>query len=273
LAKRVRAPGRWRQADAFSGAMIYVCKGCFCVCGLPFKICDWLCKTCGEAIGKCCTGCLDYMDRCLTGCARIFGRGCGAFCSCILAPLMRPLAGYFVLSMLFGLPLIYVGANIVLVEKDTCRASQNLGICCIAFGLAHVLFAPYIQIRLTRGMWNDEEEAHGAELVQRAWTIMLYDIGFCLYTPVFLASFGSSFWALFWIRMSFTCSGGAGLLLFFYGILALMYLAMWTCVVTCCGIPFQAFRGKARSPQMRAPMTASSHAASEDSVEMPPTSA
>lgn len=232
--------------------MIYCFKACGQICMAPCKACEVFSGCCGnlcENLGKC-------VSDCVTGCENTCGAACGAICAGITKPLIRPLAGFWVLSMAFGIPVIWKNVTLMQGTTFTCDDGKYLTYAQTAFAVAHILFAFYIQHRLAKGVL-EPEEAHLApadeDLGKKAWELVLYDVGFCLYVPTFIASFGAGCWGF-----GVDCGNGnlQNILLVTFGILAGFYVTCWATVVAVCGLGKSALgsskvkRGAARDVQM-----------------------
>lgn len=218
--------------------MLYVFQGCQAICWAPCRACDGLGRCCGEACGSC----NRFLSGCLESCSASFGTCCSTACALVTWPLTKPLGGFFVLSLLFGVPIISYG-----VAGLTSGATQPQG--CdmeilsgwqLALGAVHILSVLYIQCRLSSGLADDSEvmeQGTRAGLAQRAAQVVLYDIGFCLYIPLFAFSFGFGIWG---ISKSWACTSWgtmwASILLVTYGCCATAYLVCWICIVSCCGL-------------------------------------
>lgn len=208
--------------------MIYVFRGCQAACTCTARACGAVCKGISSACTACC-------------------KVCDASCECVTAPFSKPFGGYVLWSVALGAPAAACGI-MALHTKDAhrCEHIRTASLLQVVFGLGHALFAVYFQQRLLAGLTaHGELEALGlpeyrpAALAERAWHIILYDVGFCLYVPFFAAAFVVAALALGW---SVQCSSGAlwtvaaSVLLLCYSAVASGYFIKWWVVVSCFGL-------------------------------------
>jgi len=257
--------------------MIHIFNACGAICTLPCKACTGLCtccregcgsvcsccgKTCtemGTCVGKACESCEEGLSSAVSCCSSTCGTCCGSLCSVLSAPLRKPLAGYFVLAVMFGIPLIVTGASgLSRVGPAECGGLQALSIGYIVFGVLHILFTLHVQERLSASAVLEEEapasagSEGGAGLARRAWRVMLYDVGFALYLLTAIASFVFGIWAFF-KSMDCLTSGPlmASVLLIVFGPVSVAYAGCWAATVCCCGLGDRALGRRRPKPEMQ----------------------
>uniref|UniRef100_A0A7S2CII8 Uncharacterized protein n=1 Tax=Alexandrium andersonii TaxID=327968 RepID=A0A7S2CII8_9DINO len=216
--------------------MIHLFRCCEALCSLPRRLCDAACHACWAACAQC--------QAC----------GCCKCCSCrhlydvcnglALVLFQRPLAGYVLLCALFGVPIVAFGTvGLFAPASEKCHGLTTASAGCIVLGVLHFAFAIHFQRQLMSGFHWDEDTGivnkaqREIDLAARTWHVLLYDVGFCLYVPTFLFSFGLGLWGL---ASAMYCGSGLHLLatglLMAHGTCALFYFICCTCVVSCCGM-------------------------------------
>eukprot|EP00929_Paragymnodinium_shiwhaense_P098900 TRINITY_DN60424_c0_g1_i1.p1 TRINITY_DN60424_c0_g1~~TRINITY_DN60424_c0_g1_i1.p1 ORF type:complete len:349 (+),score=61.44 TRINITY_DN60424_c0_g1_i1:80-1126(+) len=131
-------------------------------------------------------------------------KGFSKTCSCILEPLKevlsRPLGGYVLMTGCLMIPTMLF-ALVAAVDKKVsgCKVAPAQGLCLADFVLAfiHIGFSIYIQTRIVNGLRKKAaakgQDAAGrssnSDMLDEIGAIVLYDIGFCLYTVVFIGAF------------------------------------------------------------------------------------
>lgn len=190
--------------------MIYLFKGCGAVCSAPFKCCDAACKE----ISKACDDC----------------------CKCFESITKAPLATY-VLGTIFCMAIVILGSGWSLT-KVKCNEPKMFCMAICALGAIHMAFAIYIQRRLVCLIGKEESyKMSFKEIAAKAKELMLYDVAFCLYVPVFIGSFC---YCLYGGGDSLEkCDGtgpawGASALLAMYGFCVGNYAMCWFCCQNCC---------------------------------------
>merc|ERR1740116_265103 len=114
-----------------------------------FQACEALRRQivhCGRSIGNCLGGCYDCCSdfwQCMCGTC------CSNACAIALSPLTKPLAGYLVLALLFGIPVVAFGITDLSNGDEKCWGISS---CFVALGILHILSTLYLQERLSRGL-------------------------------------------------------------------------------------------------------------------------
>eukprot|EP00747_Dinoflagellata_sp_TGD_P196087 gnl/TRDRNA2_/TRDRNA2_65737_c0_seq1.p1 gnl/TRDRNA2_/TRDRNA2_65737_c0~~gnl/TRDRNA2_/TRDRNA2_65737_c0_seq1.p1 ORF type:complete len:263 (+),score=43.80 gnl/TRDRNA2_/TRDRNA2_65737_c0_seq1:87-875(+) len=168
--------------------MIYIFKGCQAVCEVPGKAC----RACGSACGECADCCCELPAR-----------ACGECCFRLGLIHKRPLGGLVYFSWI-------VNGLIILLQIPTLSASEFFGCDTDAmmlvmgqlfFSIINCGFILYMQTRLVENLRiaaaengmpippEVEPDAAAGDVLEMLKEIAMYDIGFCLYFFVFIASF------------------------------------------------------------------------------------
>lgn len=156
----------------------------------------------------------------------------------------RPLGAYVVMTWVFSIPAAgMAGASLLNAKVKACTVAPLLLSNLVNVGLAfvHAAFAFYLQWRLVQllrktGGEAADQDASPADLMRRAWDIVLYDVGFCIYIVVFVGSFGFNCYAMSWPGR---CNAGtplpffASLLLVLFAFAAGYFVLMWWCALAC----------------------------------------
>jgi len=219
-------------------AMIHVFRACGSACSVCFSSCDVLMHGCGNVCGG--------LIRCFEAVLESMCNGCGEACQRVIAPLRKPLGGYILLSLILCLSVFASAIYSLHSDKlGSCYHMTTANGVNAALGVIHIVFALYVQHRLTVGLRSEDgttannESGGASNLTSRAWHIVLYDLGFCFYLLVFCFSL---VWSIFGIAWSLPCRfnstgiGLASILLLLHNILAVAYMFCWCCVVSCCGL-------------------------------------
>jgi len=190
----------------------------------------YICKGCGDG----CRGCCKVCDDSCKGCSQIFDPICKV--------LDRPLGGYVFMTWLFNIPVAILCLVSLLNSKVTACSAKPLTIYLIVdliLAVSHAGFALYFQLRLVKGLQTVSQDSHhpaSEQLMKRAWDIVLYDFGFCIYIFVFIASFGFNVYAISWAS---ACNTGtpmpfmAGLLLILFAFIGVNFAILWYCSLVC----------------------------------------
>lgn len=228
--------------------MFHVCKSCADGCESCSKGCDRFCKTSNVVCG------------CICSLAACFSQVC--------VPLVllcdRPLGGYVIMTLLFNIPAaIMAGVSLVNDGVKACTEAPlmvsngaNAGL-----GVVHAAFAIYLQQRIVCLLRETgegaDQDASAEDLMKRAWELVLYDVGFCIYILIFIGSAGFNFLALTWPQR---CNMGRGLgsnnlpslaslLLLMFAFAAVMFGLLWwlalKCQDCCCCSVAQVVLGRA----------------------------
>jgi len=181
----------------------------------------------------------------------IFDVLCKAPCKCckeackawadVWAPITRnPLGGYVIMTWITMIPVVVCAG--VSLTKIVCKDPKLHLFLAIGTALIHALGAWHIQHQLVKalndaGMEERAQMTHHA-IAKKAGYVMVYDIGFCLYTFFFLGAFGFACYSLQSLQ---DCEGeGTGLarcawgLLIFYAMAACNFATCWYCGQQCC---------------------------------------
>lgn len=147
-----------------------------------------------------------------------------------------PLATY-VLGTMFCMAVVILGAGYSLT-KVKCDEPKLFCMAVCALGFIHMAFAIYIQRRLVCYIGKEESsQMTFKEIADKSKELMLYDIAFCLYVPVFIGSF---FYCMVGGGNSLDkCDGtgpawGASSLLAMYIFCIGNYAMCWFCCQNCC---------------------------------------
>lgn len=194
--------------------MIYLCKGC-----------DQICKGCGKTCEEVCSPCAYILDR--------------------------PLGGFVLLALLTNIPAAACAGLGVLDEQVRDCEDPLMLLCCVNVLLAiiHCIFAFYLQHRLVYGL-SDAKLTPGTagatpptggfltskQLMDRMGSVMLYDVGVCLYIFVFIGSFflnSASSALVADCRVDSALPGIAGVLLVLFAVLTVVFAFFWYCAVSC----------------------------------------
>jgi len=199
--------------------MIYLFQGCGTVLGAPFRLCGLGCK----AFDQCCKTLSQGTQDC-----------CKAVSDCWAPIASNPLGGYVLstfASMLAVLVLSAMSISTIKCDEPKTFAMVNCGL-----AVVHAAFAYYIQRRLVSeiGVEGRENMTH-AEIASKAKHVMLYDIFFCLYLPVFVGSF---FYNIYGISSLSKCDGtgpawSASAMMTFFIWAASCYFVCWICGHCC----------------------------------------
>merc|ERR1719282_2239300 len=181
-----------------------------------FRSCSMVCDSCNMICDSC--------FRSLEG------------CSCCV----RPCAGYLHLAVIFGLIIIWQAT-----QGLSTATGRDLNIEIVGMGLVvgHVLSAIYLQHQLAKSLEQQQQHAGGtnAELLQRIRQLFLYDIGFCFYMLVFAFSFGFGCWGILNAPCKVPGVQSVCTCLILFGIFASIYVLIWICLVSCCGLTDRMF--------------------------------
>lgn len=188
--------------------MIYVFRGLA-------RCCDAPCRFCGEA-------------------CKVLARGCEHVSVCFQPIVDAPL-GRYVIGTWFVMFFVALCGGLGFISAE-CDDSTIACAVFIALAALHASFAYYLQRRIVVGMTKrGQQTVNQQELAREAGRIMLYDIGVCLYSILYVCA-----WC--WCFYSFAmlgCGGGAGfaaaILLILYGMAASTYLLAWYCCTCCAG--------------------------------------
>jgi hypothetical protein len=149
----------------------------------------------------------------------------------LASPICKPLGGFVVLSVVFGLCII-INSVKTMNASPSGDAKNDLMILTV-LGAIHITYSFYIQWRLVMKLEGGETGAGARTLAQNAGQIVMYDIGFCLYGVAWCVS------GFFALKFCGSCCSGAvksgGQLMLAYQILSGMYGVAWSCLVACCG--------------------------------------
>lgn len=219
------------------------------------------CEAFGWHTVRCCHSTCNCLEACYDGFLDFWQRTCGACCSnaCTLAmsPLKKPLAGYIVLALILGIPVVAFGIADLSHGDEKC---WRISSCFIALGILHIASALYLQERLSQGLTNDDsshlmEEGASESLATRALNVMMYDVGFCMYMPLSLFSFCLGCWAAGQTSDCIVWPGPfvSSILLVVFGCCASMYMTCWACIVSCCGFGRHVIGGFSKPQQMPIP--------------------
>lgn len=180
---------------------------------------------------------------CEAGC-KCFGKACDSVCGCIgnvFRPILDNPLGHYVLltwmAMLVAMVLAVVG-----VSQATCKFVKQLTLADVLIALIHAGTAYYIQRRLVVQLAGSQS---AADITKQAAHILLYDVGFCLYSVFAVFAFGFNIYLL----SSLGCESDtdkaeasndyaaitAGWMLF-YSVCAFNYAICWYCGKCCCSI-------------------------------------
>jgi len=100
--------------------------------------------------------------------------------------------------------------------------------------IVHIAFAFYFQYRLLKGLQNMENPS-ATELARQAGEILWTDIGFCIYSIIFLLGFGLNCAG---INFASVCSNSMGAvaaaLSLLFAFLAFHFIIFWFCCLSCC---------------------------------------
>jgi len=200
--------------------MIYICKGC-----------DGICKGCGKTCEEVCKPCSYVLDR--------------------------PLGGFVLLALLLNIPAAAC-AGVSVIDEQVRDCEDPLMVLCginVILAIIHCIFSFYLQYKLVYGLSDTKLTAGTAgappaggfltskQLMDRMGVVMLYDIGFCLYIFVFIASFGLNVVGpgLVSCRVDSALPSIAGSLLVLFAALTVLFGFLWYCALTfddCCGKNF-----------------------------------
>lgn len=198
--------------------MFYICKGC-----------DDGCKGCSKACDNVCGG---------------FAKCMGAVCAPLAQVCDRPLGSYVVMTWLFNIPAAgMAGASLANAGVKECTEAPLMmsNGANAALGLIHAGFAIYLQQRLVHllrkaGGEGGDQNPSPKDLMKRAWDIILYDVGFCIYIFVFIGSFGFNCYSMSWPGR---CNTGtslpffASMLLVMFAFAAGWFMIMWYFALAC----------------------------------------
>lgn len=216
--------------------MLYVffcCRGC----------CSGCCKAISSALNALSVGILFIWNT--------LSDACGIHCACIIAPFLQPLGGYIGISLLFCMPiLLYSYWSLGTSALLQCENVHFVNTGNMVLAAAHIIFGFYLQRRLVSGLQaSNEESAEGdgatKTLSDQAWSIMLYDVGFCLYVPLFAGAFA---FGIFGVHWTFQCSLStwyiktSSILTIVHHILATIYIINWWIMVSFYGYAETALR-------------------------------
>lgn len=172
------------------------------------------------------------------------------------------------LSFFLGLVTLVIAAK---TSSSSCQQEysqvQTAMFINLALAAFHIFFAVYIQWKLIKTIAEDSDGNQNMAMATRMWNIVLYDVVFCIYTPVAAFSF---VWGFIQPGYASDCvheglDGGnwawfMGVVFVTYGMAAVSYLCCWTCVVSTCGITqgsFQSARANFMQAQARNPLVGS----------------
>jgi len=156
----------------------------------------------------------------------------------------RPLGAYVVMTWFFSIPAAgMAGASLLNAKVKACTVAPLLvsNVANVGLAFVHAAFAVYLQQRLVQllrktGGEAADQDPSPADLMRRAWDIVLYDVGFCIYIVVFVGSFGFNCYAMSWPGR---CNAGtplpffASLLLVLFAFAAGYFALMWWCALAC----------------------------------------
>lgn len=134
--------------------MIYFFKGCAQVCLAPFKVCGEGCKCCEE----------------------------------FFKPILDSPLGCFVVLTWLAMLIDCICGALGLVSGG-CGQIKIYSMGLIVFAVIHAVGAYYLQRRLVANLQKSGSTATGTALAKEAGRIFLYDVGFCIYMILFVASF------------------------------------------------------------------------------------
>jgi len=182
--------------------------------------------------------------------------GCGRVCVPCMKVLDRPLGGYVILTCFWNVIVFCCAAGgAANAEVGACPDPvRTLCIVDVLLAIIHAAFGFYLQIRLVAGMKRagmTERAMSSKELLNQAGQIALYDIGFCLYILVFMASFGINAMGLTWISncnlaTTFLPWMGAFFLVLF-AMAALIFVVLWVVALCCDDVCGKNFVGMPRA--------------------------
>lgn len=252
--------------------MFYIFNGCGAVCTGCCRGCDAIGKACAAGCGAITHGCDAACHRAVHGIGSVCG-ACGFaaesacdcvfhtarnVCGCITSPLRRPLGGYVVLSAVLNIVLIKdTFEKLKVSHAEDCDSIHEILIVETVLAVFHILFSLYVQHMLAVGLVRDDPTVYPnlerrKSLARRAWHLLLYDVGFCLYMPTFLFSFCSGCYGMY---ASAQCGGNSDQGVFFPSVLlvmhtffALAYMIVWSCIVATCGCCSALVEPSARAP-------------------------
>jgi hypothetical protein len=134
--------------------MIYICKGCVNICAAPFKLCEGCCKCCSD----------------------------------FFKPILdQPLGGFVVITWI--VMLVQSLCAVIGLISGGCGQIKVFSFGLIAFAVMHCFGAYYLQRRLVTNLQKSGSTATGTALAKEAGRMFLYDVGFCIYSIVFVISF------------------------------------------------------------------------------------
>eukprot|EP00930_Biecheleria_cincta_P102386 TRINITY_DN94101_c0_g1_i1.p1 TRINITY_DN94101_c0_g1~~TRINITY_DN94101_c0_g1_i1.p1 ORF type:complete len:342 (+),score=50.72 TRINITY_DN94101_c0_g1_i1:57-1082(+) len=205
--------------------MFYVCKAC-----------DDGCKGCSKGCSQCCKACDDVCG----GCTKCMNQACAP----VAQVCDRPLGSYVVMTWIFSIPAAgMAGASLVNAGVKACTVVPLMvsNVANVGLALVHAAFAIYLQQRLVHllrqaGGEAADQDPSAKDLMRRAWDIVLYDVGFCIYVVIFVGSFGFNCYAMSWPGR---CNVGtplpffASLLLVLFAFAAGYFALMWWCALAC----------------------------------------
>mmetsp|Transcript_21071 Transcript_21071/g.56145 ORF Transcript_21071/g.56145 Transcript_21071/m.56145 type:complete len:227 (-) Transcript_21071:118-798(-) len=154
---------------------------------------------------------------------------CDLGCQCVARPFLLPLGGGTLLSLLFGIPVVALSV-LGLRQAQPCDHLRVVGLGDALCGCVHICFAFYLQCRLlVSGGPLPNASQNAKSLVDRAWDLVLYDVGLCLYVPTFIFSFVFGWLGVVWSSECDYAGAtlGASILLVIFGVVATAYVIVW----------------------------------------------
>jgi len=187
--------------------MIYIFTSCKEICMLPCTLCNYGCACCRES-------CRAFRD--------LWAPICGS-----------PLGGYVVLTWCF------MAAATACAAAGLADASGDASYVAVGdavLGVVHAGFAYYLQRQLVAGLerrgWQPGEGKSHEDITKESWSIVKYDVGFCIYFFVFVAALGFNCWGVTVVGSSSLLTISIALMLVYAGF-AWLYSTCWCCGRLC----------------------------------------